>query len=358
MATLESLQAKIAKLKAQAEAIVKKDSSAVIEKIRGMLEKHGLTTADIAAHVGGGKKRGRKPGVKAAAKAASSVAKYRDPKTGATWTGHGRAPVWIANAKDRTKFLVDATGATASKPNVSAKTPGKAAAKGKLPPKYINRKTGETWSGHARPPVWIKDVKDRSKYLIADGAEATVAATASAVSKAKAAAKKGASKSSGATGGKGQPKGAQPALYRDPKSGSTWSGRGRAPAWLVDVKDRSKFLIAKAGEGAAKPKAVAGKKAAPVKKAAAKKSVVKNSVAKTAVAKKAPAAKEVVGSKKAVAKKSSATSEKVATKKAAAVPTTRAVVKKMAGKKSVADKAVVTNAEPAAAPAAVTEMTA
>ncbi|OYD77440.1 UNVERIFIED_ORG: DNA-binding protein H-NS [Burkholderia sp. CF145] len=351
MATLESLQAKIAKLQVQAEAIAKKDSSAVIEKIRGLMEKHGLTTADIDAHVGGGKKHGRKPGVKAAAKAASSVAKYRDPKTGATWTGHGRAPVWIANAKDRTKFLVDATGATASKPNVSAKTPGKAAAKGKLPPKYINRKTGETWSGHARPPAWLKDVKDRSKFLIAGGAETTVAVTASAVSKAKAAAKKGASKSSGATGGKGQPKGAQPALYRDPKSGSTWSGRGRVPAWLVDVKDRSKFLIAKAGEGKAEPKAVAEKKAAPAKKATAK-----QAVAKTAVAKKVRAAKKVVTSKKAVAKKSSATSEKVATKKAAAVPTKRPVVKKVAAKKSVADKIVMTNTEPAAAPSAVTEV--
>jgi DNA-binding protein H-NS len=266
--------------------------------------------------------------------------------------------VWIANAKDRTKFLTDATGATASKPKVSAKAPGKAAAKGKLPPKYRNPKTGETWSGHARPPVWIKDVKDRSKFLIASGAEPTIAANAGTVSKAKAAAKKGVSKSGGATGGKGQLKGAQPALYRDPKSGSTWSGRGRAPAWLVDVKDRSKFLIAKAGEGTAEPKAVAGKKAAPAKKVAAKKSVAKKAVAKTAVAKKAPAAKKVVAGKKAVAKKSSAARQKVATKKTAVMPTKRPVVKKVAAKKSVADKAVVTNAEPAAAPAAVTEMTA
>jgi hypothetical protein len=42
----------------------------------------------------------------------------------------------------------------------------------------------------------IKEAKDRSKFLIAGDAEATVAATASAVSKAKASPKKGASKSS------------------------------------------------------------------------------------------------------------------------------------------------------------------
>ncbi|MGY6122186.1 H-NS family nucleoid-associated regulatory protein (plasmid) [Paraburkholderia strydomiana] len=31
---------------------------------------------------------------------------------------------------------------------------------------------------------------------------------------------------------------------RDPKSGATWSGRGRAPAWMADAKDQKKFLIA------------------------------------------------------------------------------------------------------------------
>ena len=287
MATLDKVQAQIAKLQAQAEALVAKQSSGVIAKIRDIMEKHGLTTADIEAYVGGAKKRGPKPGAKAAAKAATSVAKYQDPKTGATWTGHGRAPMWIANAKDRTKFLIDATGATASKPKISDKAPGKAAAKGKLPPKYRNPKTGETWSGHARPPVWIKVVKDRSKFLIAGGAEATVAATASAVSKAKAAAKKGASKSSGATVGTGQPKGPQPAHYRDPKSGATWSGRGRAPGWLAGAKDRSAFLIAGAGEGTAEPKAAAvektaARKATP-KQVAAKKVVRKKSVAKKVV---------------------------------------------------------------------------
>jgi len=194
MATLDKVQAQIAKLQAQAEALVAKQSSGVIAKIRDIMEKHGLTTADIEPYVSGAKKRGPKPGAKAAAKAASSVAKYQDPKTGATWTGHGRAPTWIANAKDRTKFLINATGATASKPKAAAKASGKAALKGKLPPKYRNPKTGETWSGHARPPAWIKDVKDRSKFLIAGGAEAIVAATTGTASKGVVAVKKASAK--------------------------------------------------------------------------------------------------------------------------------------------------------------------
>lgn len=30
--------------------------------------------------------------------------------------------------------------------------------------------------------------------------------------------------------------------YRDPETGATWSGRGRAPHWIVD-KNRDNFLI-------------------------------------------------------------------------------------------------------------------
>jgi hypothetical protein len=119
--------------------------------------------------------------------------------------------------------------------------------------------------------------------LIASRAEAAVAASAGAASKAKTAGKKTpAPKTVGATARKGQRKGPQPALYRDPKSGATWSGRGRAPAWLADVKDRTKFLIAGVSAvadspAASKPKAVAKKPA--TKKAVANKAPAKNFLA-------------------------------------------------------------------------------
>ena len=38
-----------------------------------------------------------------------------------------------------------------------------------------------------------------------------------------------------------KPKRALPPKYRNPKTGDTWSGRGRAPAWLG--KNRARFLI-------------------------------------------------------------------------------------------------------------------
>jgi hypothetical protein len=85
-------------------------------------------------------------------------------------------------------------------------------------------------------------------------------------------------------------RGPQPALYVDPKSGATWSGRGRAPAWIANAKNRSRFLIDGATAGDKKPVATkaAGKKAPAAKKIAAKKVVGAKIPAKKAPAKNAP----------------------------------------------------------------------
>jgi DNA-binding protein H-NS len=185
MATLEKLHTQIAKLQAQADALIKKQSSAVIGKIRDLMEKHGLTVADIDAHTGG-KKRGPKPGFKAAV-GTTTPAKYRDPKTGATWTGHGRAPAWIASAKDRTRFLTNGSAAQAvAVPKAAAKAGNYV--RGPQAAKYRDPKSGATWSGRGPAPAWLAGAKDRSKFLIA-GAEESNAPSKPATAK-EAAAKK------------------------------------------------------------------------------------------------------------------------------------------------------------------------
>jgi hypothetical protein len=150
------------------------------------------------------------------------------------------------------------------------------------------------------------------------------------LSKGKAAGKKTASKSVGATGGTGRRKGPQPALYRDPKSGATWSGRGRAPAWLAGAKDRSKFVI----EGVAASAAVVKTS---VPKAAAQKTATKKTVVKDA-----PAAKKAVAGKKLSVNDSSALSKQVAAKKVGAAPVKRPAAKKVAASKSDVVDAVAT----------------
>lgn len=255
MATLEQIQARLKKLQAQAEAIVAKQSSAVLEKIRGLMEKHGLTTADIDAHVGS-KRRGPKAGVKAAAKTAQSLAKYQDPKSGATWSGHGRAPAWIANVKDRSKFLLDSNGTSAVlAPTKKAKTKAATNAAG----------------NYARGP--------------------------------------------------------QPAKYRDPKSGATWSGRGRAPEWLASVKDRTPFLIE--GVGAAAPEPTSANKAnkpksadkggAALEKGAAKRTAA-TSTKKASVPSVANPSAKIAATAKALSKKAAAVKTAAAKADATAVP--------------------------------------
>lgn len=146
------------------------------------------------------------------------------------------------------------------KRRVMASDQGKVAATPKEPksPKYLHPKTGATWTGHGRAPAGIANVRDRSKFLTAGVAETAPAVSASPVSKTKSAAKKASKSGSSAGAHRGQRTGRQPSKYRDPKSGATWSGKGPAPAWLAAVKDRSKYLID--GASAVSPKAATGSK--------------------------------------------------------------------------------------------------
>ncbi|MFM0011520.1 H-NS family nucleoid-associated regulatory protein [Paraburkholderia sediminicola] len=270
------------KLQAQADALATKETAKVLKTIHELMAKHGLTAADIDVHAGG-TPRANKVGAKSVGKSGVVAAKYRDPKSGATWTGHGRAPQWIASAKNRDKFLVDGSTATTKPASVSKAKAAGNYVRGPQPAMYQDPKSGATWSGRGRAPAWIAEAKDRSKFLIAGGVEATVATTAAVPSKTKTAVKK-AAKAVGANSTKGQPKGPQPAKYRDPKSGATWSGRGPAPMWLAGAKDRTKFLIVGASAAAdAKPavtKPVA-KKAPTAKKTAAKKAPAKKTPRKS-----------------------------------------------------------------------------
>lgn len=103
MATLNRIKAQIAKLTKQAQAM----ESKAVQKVVALMDKLGVSIDDLPRARG----RGRKPG--GAAKQ-SGVAKYLDPATGKTWTGHGRAPEWIKNAANRDDFLVDKSSGAAA----------------------------------------------------------------------------------------------------------------------------------------------------------------------------------------------------------------------------------------------------
>jgi len=122
MPTLELIQARMKKLQAQADTLIAKKAQAAVDQIRQIMLKHGLTTKDIEAKTAVGRASNGKAHAAVIAKG-KLPAKYRDPKTGAVWSGHARPPSWIANVKDRTKFLIDGAGVAAN-----AGTPKKAQA--------------------------------------------------------------------------------------------------------------------------------------------------------------------------------------------------------------------------------------
>lgn len=133
MSTLAALKKQIAELQKKAEAIAQAEKRDAAAKARALIADYALTAEDVGLGQpakAGKARQGAKAGRKAAAKAAG-VARYRDPATGKTWTGVGRAPTWIADAKDRSKFLIDGAAAAAApteKPAKAAK-PGKPARK-------------------------------------------------------------------------------------------------------------------------------------------------------------------------------------------------------------------------------------
>ncbi|MFW2270607.1 H-NS family nucleoid-associated regulatory protein [Burkholderia orbicola] len=94
MATYKELKAKMEALAEQTEAARIAEFRAVVEDIRAKVTEYGISEKDIFS-----RQRGRT--LKAAVEA-----KYRDPKTGATWSGRGRAPAWIKDAKNRDRFLI------------------------------------------------------------------------------------------------------------------------------------------------------------------------------------------------------------------------------------------------------------
>ena len=94
----EELQAKIADLKAQAARLKEEEKDQAIAMARTMISAYGITARDLGLDKAPKTKTGPKPGNKVAAK-------YRDPASGATWSGRGKTPRWI-NGADRSQYAI------------------------------------------------------------------------------------------------------------------------------------------------------------------------------------------------------------------------------------------------------------
>lgn len=95
MSKLKELLTQAAELeKAIAEAR-KSETAQALATVRGLVEEFGLSPDQVFPSL-----RTKRVGTR------KEVApKYRDPLTGATWTGRGKAPVWIRD-RDRALFAI------------------------------------------------------------------------------------------------------------------------------------------------------------------------------------------------------------------------------------------------------------
>lgn len=98
MATYKELKAQGEALLQQAEEARQAEIAAVVVEIREKMKEYGISLADLKS----GSKKPRPRGV--------VPAKYRNPVTGESWSGRGRAPRWLTEelSKGRSKdaFLV------------------------------------------------------------------------------------------------------------------------------------------------------------------------------------------------------------------------------------------------------------
>ena len=95
MKTYRELLAEKRVLDQQIEQAKNAELSAAFEEIYEKMAAYGISIADLAKNL-------RKLGTKTGAVVAP---KYRNPDNGATWSGRGKAPQWIAG-KDRSRFEI------------------------------------------------------------------------------------------------------------------------------------------------------------------------------------------------------------------------------------------------------------
>jgi DNA-binding protein H-NS len=121
--TYEAIQKQLAKLQAQAakmesgQGAAKKKS---VAKVVALMKKLGISIEDLkGAEPVKPAKAGRKPSTKKTPRAGNRskvAAKYRHPETGATWTGRGLPPKWLADeiaaGKSKEQFLIQQASPT------------------------------------------------------------------------------------------------------------------------------------------------------------------------------------------------------------------------------------------------------
>lgn len=111
------IQKEIERLNKQAQLLQSKQRKPVISSILRSMKEYGITPEEISAAYGKPGAKAHPSGLSKAPKVAKAsgtkkpvAPKYRHPATSATWTGRGKAPLWIVeaekNGQTRQQFLI------------------------------------------------------------------------------------------------------------------------------------------------------------------------------------------------------------------------------------------------------------
>ena len=95
----EEIQAKIADLQAQAERVKREEKQQAIDAARAMIASYGITAKDLGLDKPVKGKVGPKPGGKI-------PPKYKDPVSGALWSGRGKTPKWFNGSFDPSVYAI------------------------------------------------------------------------------------------------------------------------------------------------------------------------------------------------------------------------------------------------------------
>lgn len=96
MSTYKDLLKQRDALEQQIKEARQREIAHAVSQVRSLVAEFGLTEKDVFSS---GKARS------GAGTHAKVAAKYRNPATGATWTGRGKPPKWI-QGQDRAKFAI------------------------------------------------------------------------------------------------------------------------------------------------------------------------------------------------------------------------------------------------------------
>ncbi|MCA8274866.1 H-NS histone family protein [Burkholderia sp. AU30280] len=97
MSTYLELKAKMRTLQAQVELARKNEMENAVKDVQRIIAEFDLRPEDLFAGIQCVPCRVRRR--------APAIPKYRDPVSGAVWSGRGRTPRWMAG-QDREKFLI------------------------------------------------------------------------------------------------------------------------------------------------------------------------------------------------------------------------------------------------------------